>query len=326
MSETPLLSVIIPTWNGRALLAACLESLGRQTLRDFETLVVDDGSTDDTVEFIRTHHPDVHVVACPVNRGFVAAINRGLEDARGRWIFLLNNDVTLAENCIEGLMEMAHAGEHNMLAPLVLWTEDPRLVYSAGDAMGRNGRPASIGYKVARDALAVDGSPFGISGGYGVFSRELLDRVGCLDPAFGAYFEDSDLSFRARWAGYRAAVCLDAVAWHVGSATIQNRLWWRTRQCYRNHTLLVIKNFSLRLLWWNAGAILRERAHQSARLFRVARNEWGAARALFFCVHAWLGLAARIPGALLKRRAIMAHRRRSSAEIQALLTDGGAHG
>lgn len=325
MSTIPHLSIVIPTWNGRELVAACLESLDRQSYRDFETLVVDDGSTDDTADYIRTHHPGTQVVACPVNRGFVAAVNRGLAEARGPWIFLLNNDVTLAEDCLEHLMAEARSGAHAMLAPLVLWTEDPRLVYSAGDRVGRNGRPSSIGFKVARDMLAEEVAPFGVSGGYGLFKRELLDRVGVLDDAFGAYFEDSDLCFRARWAGYSAAVAPGALAWHAGSATIQNWLWWRTRQCYRNHALLVLKNFTLRLLWWNAGAIIRERRHQLGRVFQVARSEWGALRALAYTLHAWGGLAVRVPGALLKRRRIMAARRISSTAMQALLARGDRH-
>lgn len=318
---TPALSIVIPTWNGRELLAECLASLARQTFGDFEIVVVDDGSTDGTAGWLRAAYPAVRAIECPKNRGFVVAVNRGLGVARGNWVLLLNNDVTLAEDCLERLMAVARAGEFGMIAPLVLWTDDPRLVYSAGDAMGRSGRPSAIGYGSGRDSLVIETEPFGVSGGYGLFSRALIGEAGILDPSFGAYFEDADLCFRARWAGWRAAVVPEAVAWHRGSATIRDRLWWRTRQCYRNHALLVVKNFSLAMLWWNAGAIIRERAHQFGRVFAAARHEWGAARAAMYTFSAWLGLVARIPGALLRRRAVMSRRKVSSASMQALLVE-----
>jgi len=325
VNESPSCSIIIPTWNGRELVGCCLESLSRQGYRDFETLVVDDGSTDDTLDYLRMHHPEVRVLSCAVNRGFVAAVNRGISEAQGQWVFLLNNDVTLADDCLEHLMAAARRDESAMLTPLVLWTDDPRLVYSAGDAIGRNGRPSSIGFKAERTTWEAGAAPFGVSGGYGVFKRELLNHVGHLDPGFGAYFEDSDLCFRARWLGYGAGLVPEAVAWHIGSATIQDRLWWRTRQCYRNHALLIIKNFSARLLCWNAAAILRERFHQLNRVFQVARNEWGLVRAIVYTAQAWSELLVRIPGALIRRRHIMATRRLSSAAMQALLNDGSRH-
>lgn len=317
------LSIVIPTWNGMPLLRRCLDSLRRQTWREFEVVVSDDGSIDGTAAQLADDYPEVLVARSARNSGFAVAVNRGITRARGEWIFLLNNDVILADDCLEHLMAQAESGECAMLTPLVLWTEDPRLVYSAGDAIGRNGRPEGIGYRVAREALSIHPHPFGVSGGYGLFKRAMLEQIGVLDTAFGAYFEDSDLCFRARWAGCHAAVVPAAIAWHVGSATIRGRLWWRTRQCYRNHALLVIKNFSPSMLWWNAGALVRERAHQTGRVFGAARAEWGAVCALGYTIHAWLGLAARIPGALLKRRRIMASRRLTSTEMQALLAPGG---
>ena len=312
------LSIVIPTWNGRALLELCLNSLRIQTWRDFEIVVSDDGSTDNTMDWLAVHFSEVVVARSDVNQGFVAAANRGIARAQGDWVFLLNNDVTLAEDCLEKLMAAAQ-GDAAMLTPLVLWTENPRLVYSAGDRIGVNGRPESIGYQRERDAFAVSERPFGISGGYGLFRRDLLDKIGVLDPVFGAYFEDADLCFRARWAGYEARLVPEALAWHVGSASISDRLWWRTKQCYRNHALLVIKNFSLRLLIWNAPALLRERGHQLIRVFTVARNEWGTIRAIGFASSAWIGLALRLPGALLQRRRILGTRGISDHAMQSLL-------
>lgn len=319
------LSVVIPTWNGLAMLRECLESLKRQSFQDFEIVVSDDGSTDGTAEHLAQNFPEIVVVRSEKNQGFVAAANRGIEHTRGEWIFLLNNDVILARDCLERLMASARRGDAAMLAPLVLWTEDPRLVYSAGDHIGPNGRPVSIGHMVEQGLFGMTERPFGVSGGYGLFRGSLLDEVGVLDPAFGAYFEDADLCFRARWAGHRARLVPGAVAWHVGSASIAGRLWWRTRQCYRNHALLVVKNYSLRLLYWNASALLKERMHQNGRLFQTARHAWGSLFAVVFVAVVWLDLALHLPGALWKRRRIMRNRKISDRAMQTLLRRGDDH-
>lgn len=321
-----MLSIVIPTWNGLGLVCECLESLRQQTWRDFEVIVSDDGSTDGTAAHLARHFPEAIVVRSEENQGFVAAANRGIERTRGEWIFLLNNDVTLARDCLEHLMAAARQRDAAMLTPLVFWKEDPRLVYSAGDRIGRSGRPEGIGHMVEPGLFGMTERPFGVSGGYGLFRGDLLDEIGVLDPAFGAYFEDADLCFRARWAGHRARLIPQAVAWHAGSASIANRLWWRTRQCYRNHALLVVKNFSLRLLYWNGRAILKERRHQNKRLFQAARHTWGLIPALGMMIYAWADLAVRLPRALYLRWGILRRRRLNDETMQRLLTRGDRNG
>ncbi len=318
----PELSVVIPTWNGWELLEACLQSLARQTHQDMEIIVVDDGSTDDTPARLAEAYPHVKCVVSPVNRGFAPTANQGLVMARAPWVFLLNNDVTLEAQCIEKLLACAREGRYGMICPLVLWTEDPQLIYSAGDRIGVNGRPVSLAYKCSREAVTEFAPPFGISGGYGLFRRDMLEAIGLLDNTFVAYFEDADWCFRARWAGHEAALVPDAVAFHVGSASIQGRIWWRTRQCFQNHALLVWKNFTWRLLWRNRRALLKERCHQWARLFSVARNEWGAAAALVVTLSAWGGLMRRMPAAIRARRALGARRTLGDDAMQALLERG----
>ncbi|MCF6287126.1 MAG: glycosyltransferase family 2 protein [Candidatus Hydrogenedentes bacterium] len=284
-----------------------------------EIIVVDDGSTDETPAHLKTEFPEVQCLVSPVNLGFAATANRGLAAARAPWVFLLNNDVTLAEDCIEKLMACAREGTYSMISPMVLWAEDPQLIYSAGDGIGVNGRPVSLGYKEPHANYVPESEPFGVSGGYGLFRKTMLDEIGLLDEAFVAYFEDSDLCFRARWAGHAATLVPDARARHIGSASIQGRTWWRTRQCFQNHALLVLKNYSLPLLWKNLGPIMRERCHQWSRVFRVARSEWGTARAVGFTLAAWWGLMRRVPSALHTRQGILRKRRIDNNTMQVLL-------
>jgi GT2 family glycosyltransferase len=312
-----MISIVIPTWNGCALMCDCLRSLRDQTFQDFEVIVVDDGSTDGTVMKLEEDCPEAQCVSLTQNRGFAVATNTGIRRATGTWVFLLNNDMTLEPECLARLMAGA-TDDVSMVAPLVLWRDEREVVYSAGDLMRTSGRPESHGFRVARADLKVPEEIFGVSAGAGLFRKGLFDEIGLLDESFAAYFEDSDLCFRARLAGHNAALAVDAVAYHIGSASIAGRTWWRTRQCFQNHGLLVIKNMPLALVLRHGPAIAGERFHQAGRLFSAARAEKGTLWAcwIFACSVARLKL--RIPRALFAR--FGTRRKIGIAELDRLLT------
>lgn len=117
---TPLVSVVIPTWNRCDLLADCLASLAAQTYRALEIVVVDDGSTDDTASYVARKHPLARLVRLDRNSGFCVAANAGIRAATGGLVFLLNNDMTLEAGCIARLVEAAEDRTAALFAPLVL--------------------------------------------------------------------------------------------------------------------------------------------------------------------------------------------------------------
>jgi len=370
----PRLAIVIPTWNRKELLTACLASLEAQTFQDFEVIVVDDGSTDGTAGLIELEYPTVRLVRLTRNRGFCVATNAGIRAALGlppdpkaqgkdkglqaqrkdkglqaqrkdkglqaqrkdkglqplasrpefEFVMLLNNDMTLEADCLGHLIATAGFDDAAMFAPLVLWLDDPSTVYGAGDRQHANGRPESIGFRCARDGFAFPDTIFGVPAGAGLYRRAVFERVGLLDERFVAYFEDSDLNFRARLAGLRAACVPDAVAHHVGSASIEGRAWWRARQCYRNHALLLLKNMPTELMRENAPAIRAERRHQLRSAFSAARAEFGAGRAAWEVLSSWLSTLRHVPHALAARREIQRGRAISAAELAALLSDSSA--
>ncbi|MCC6695549.1 MAG: glycosyltransferase family 2 protein [Candidatus Hydrogenedentes bacterium] len=320
MSAT--LSVIIPTWNRRELLVECLESLAAQSRRADQIIVVDDGSADDTAAYVAREWPGVRLVRLERNSGFCVAVNAGIRVAAGDWVFLLNNDMTLEPDCLERLMEAADQGSAAMLAPLVLFHDDPDTIYSAGDRQRANGRPEAIGFRQRLDVYQFPKMIFGVSGGAGLYKREVFDRVGPLDECFVAYFEDSDLNFRARLAGFEAQFVREAIAYHVGSASLGGRTWWRARQCFRNHALLVVKDFPLSVFVANFPSILRERLHQARRLVSSARTEFGLVRALAMLGAAGFDTLAAMPHCLRERRRIQRARRISIVELKRLMEDG----
>jgi hypothetical protein len=322
-AETQL-TIVIPTWNRCDLITTCLNSLRQQTFRAFHVIVVDDASEDDTVNTLREAYPEVAVLARDKRGGFARATNTGLKRAETPWVMCLNNDITLAEDALERLMRVALNDDASLLTPLMVWQDDPHIVYAAGDLIRENGRPESYGFRIPRVDFRPPDSIFGVTFGAAVMSREALDNVGLLDVTFGAYFEDADWCCRARLKGYTARCVHDAVVYHVGSASIQKDLWWRSRQCWQNHALLVIKNFPARVIVTSLWPILRERVHQTARMWSALRAARGSFWALRVYIKAQAALWKKVPGALRARRAIQRARRLTPAQFNALL--GGNSG
>jgi len=303
-AAAPKVSVVIPSWNGKDLLSDCLASLDRQSFRDFETIVVDDGSTDGTVESVRQHYPSAQVIVFPSNRGFCHAVNAGIEAARGDLILLLNNDMTLDARFFENLVRAADSSSSALFAPLILWRDEPRTIYAAGDLQRANGRPESFGFRCPLDGFRLPERIFGITAGAGLYRREVFERIGLFDPAFKIYFSDSDMSFRARLAGFGAELVSAAIAYHVGSASLAGRTLPRTRQCYINHVMLLVKNMPFSLALRHAPAIVFERLHQARRLLSAARSEGGSVYAFRQLLSAWIAMLTLLPHAFNERRRI----------------------
>lgn len=220
-----MLSVIIPNWNGMRLnlLPTCLKALRKQTFRDFETIVVDDCSTDGSPWFVGQVYPEVRLVALDAarNRGFAPAVNEGIRAARGDVIVLLNNDTEADPGWLE---EIARALDENPRAGIVackLRLFDQRdHIHSAGDFYRADGIPGNRGvWEEDRGQYDDARGVFGACGGAAAYRKAMLDEIGGFDEALGSYCEDVDLSWRARLAGYAVAYAPRAIVYHHVSAT-----------------------------------------------------------------------------------------------------------
>lgn len=220
-----LMSIIVPTWNGRALLGLPLDSLRRQKHRDLEVIVVDDASTDDTAAWVETTYPEVRLVRLARNQGFAAAVNAGIRAARGEAIVLLNNDAEADPGWLEALAAAldAHPDAGMIASRVYLYHHRDRLdsagIYaSTGGMVGNRGayQPSAPDHETRRLVL-------GPSGAAAVYRRALIDDVGLLDESLIAYFEDVDLAIRAQLRGWKCLYEPRAICWHVGSATYAAR-------------------------------------------------------------------------------------------------------
>mgnify|MGYP003395948958 CR=1 FL=1 len=116
-----LVTVIIPNWNGKELLKVCLKSLANQSFKDFEVVVIDNGSSDGSSDYIKKFHPKVKVIELDKNYGFAKAVNMGIQSTNSKYLFLLNNDTEVDKDCIKYLVETANKlKEAGFIAPKVL--------------------------------------------------------------------------------------------------------------------------------------------------------------------------------------------------------------
>ena len=307
-----MMTVIIPNWNGVRLLPTCLNALRQQTYRDFETIVVDNGSTDGSREFIAREYAEARVIALDSNRGFAPAVNVGIRAARGDVVVLLNNDTEADSHWLEeiarALSEDPRAG---MVACKLRLFDQRDHLHSAGDFYRVDGIPGNRGvWEEDRGQYDDARGVFGACGGAAAYRKAMLDEIGGFDEALGSYCEDVDLNWRARLAGYAVAYAPRAMVYHMVSATGGGAI--ASFFVGRNFIWLLAKNYPATLWRKHWQKILRAqlRITQDALVnFRGA-----AARAR---------LRGQIAGVLglprwLKRRGQVI-RRVSDAEIEAVL-------
>ena len=246
----PNLSVVIPSWDGLNLLKVCLSSLTKQTYKDFEIIVVDNGSLDGTGDFLNQKYPTVKVIQLDRNYGYAKAANLGIKSSSGAYILLLNNDTKVDKNCLSYLVKAAGGHQEcGMVAAKMLSLTNPKIIYGAGGYIDAVGHANTIGWgKLDGVEFNQAKKVFLVSGGGGLFKRKLFDEVGLFDEDFFAYFEDVDLCFRAQLRGFTAWYEPKAIIYHIHKATSGRNRGFTEYLQFRNMTQMIIKNFPKELL------------------------------------------------------------------------------
>lgn len=253
MPHTPLVSIIVVTWNSRAHLPHCLSALTSQTFRDFEVILVDNGSTDGSLDDIR---PDqltfaLHIERLPRNLGFAVANNIGARLGRGKWLALLNSDAFPEPDWLAQLIKAAENNpEFSFFASRQLQADKPELLDGAGDAYHLSGFAwrQYFGYPADQFGLA-PGEVFSACAAAALYSREAFLQAEGFDEDFFSYHEDVDLSFRLRLQGHRCLYVPNAVVKHVGSASVGARSDFSLYHWQRNLIWSFAQNMPSALLW-----------------------------------------------------------------------------
>lgn len=326
-------SVVVVNWNRKDLLRRCLESLARQRGIGFEVVVVDNGSTDGSLEMLAaefSHRPELplRLITNTSNLGFCAANNQGIRAAgAAEFIALLNNDAEAEPGWLAALLSaFTGPSDIGMAASKILVYEDPRridkvghLIYPDGQNRGRGSGEYDRGqYDQQEEVLWPDGCA-------AMYRRAMLDTIGGFDEDFFAYADDADLGLRGRIAGWRCLYVPAAVVRHHRGATLGKFSFRRLELIERNRVLLAVKLFPWSLLWLNgmyylarlaAGAWAAVQEKGEARNFPGWTGKLRIATALL-----WGGLKALplLPKMLRKRGEINRFRKLSPREVRRLI-------
>jgi GT2 family glycosyltransferase len=247
--------VVVPNWNGAVLLLQLLRDLEDQELRPEEIIVVDNGSTDNSVAIAKA--AGAKVLELTENQGFSRAVNRGIEACRSEWIVILNNDVGLERSWLSRLVETAQSAAAWFATGKLLSASDNRKLDGTFDAICRgacawrcgHGRPDS---PLWNQAGAIRFAPFTAS----LFRASLFETVGLLDEDFESYLEDIDFGLRCSIQRLFGIYVPEAVAYHQGSATLGRWHKDTVRKIARNQVLLVAKHYPARWVVRSGWAVL----------------------------------------------------------------------
>jgi len=245
----PACTVVVVNWNGRHHLGTCLTALQRQSFRDFEVILVDNGSRDGSVEHVRSAHPWVDLVTLPDNRGFCGGNNEGIRRAHGRYIALLNNDTEADPDWLGELVTALETHPQvGFCASRVLLFDDRDVLDSAGDYFAINGVAGKRGHLQKATLYPRTEEVFGACAAAALYRRSMLEDIGLLDEDFFLVFEDADLSFRARNAGYGCLYVATARVYHKTNASIGTYSPTYVYYGQRNLEFVYLKNMPLVLL------------------------------------------------------------------------------
>ena len=321
-----MISVVVVNWNRRELLRACLASLARQSGVTFETIVVDNGSSDGSADLAEREFSS-RVIRNRENRGFCSANNQGIAAARGDFIALLNNDAEAEPGWLaEFHRACSSRPDVGMAASKILVWEDPRRIDKAGHLIFPDGQNRGRGAG-ALDTGQFDRDPDVAwpDGCAAVYRKSMLDAIGGFDEDFFAYGDDAELGLRARIAGWSCVYAPRAIVRHHRGSTLGKDSARRLELIERNRVLLALKLFPASLLWLNpfyfalrlaAGAVLAGRGAGDTALFPGIGGKLAMAGALLRGDLAALRLAPKI---LRKRAEIGRLRKLAPAEVRHLL-------
>lgn len=327
--RTPAISVVIVNLNGEKYLRDCLDALSGQTFRDFDVIVVDNGSEDGSLEMLKTQYSWATIISLEKNTGFAKGNNIGLQSSSGRYIATLNNDTLPGREWLSALFEAAEADDRvGMVASKILLGKEGNELDSAGmlvypDGMSRQrgrGQPDRGQFDKEEEVLFPSACA-------ALYRREMLDETGFFDEDFFSYCEDADLGLRGRIAGWKAVMAPGAVVRHLYSQTGGKYSEFKAYHVERNRFWVLIKNFPLSYILlfplyssWRYGVQVYGLLSHKGSTARFA-EAGGRVSLLYMLLKAWCMALMKLPGMLIKRRYVWRRRRIGRKEYRKLLME-----
>ena len=242
--------VIIPHYNKLSLLKECVKYLDCQNYDNFDVIIIDNGSTDGSTEFIyelSDKNERYHNILFNENMGFAYAVNKGLKysiDNEYDYSLLLNNDAYIKSDFVENIVDTIENKKHAFaVSSLMLSYKNPDTIDSFGDYYTILGWPYQGHVGLNINEIEYDEEVFSACGGASIYKNSVLKKIGFFDEKFFAYLEDIDISYRAKLHGFSIYTCKDAVCYHLGSATSGSKYnSFKVKTSARNNVYLIYKN------------------------------------------------------------------------------------
>lgn len=306
-----LVSVIVVNYNGAPYIEECLQSLYRQTYRPVEIVVVDNGSTDRSLDILRGHGTRIKLIESAVNLGFAAGNNEGIRRSAGSYVALLNNDASAHPDWIRSMADtLDRDARLGACSCRIVSHHDHGVLDSIGLLINREGMSRGEGRNGPADAFGSEKAVLMPSACASLYRREAIEEAGLFDEDFFCYCEDTDLGLRLRLLGWEAVYAPQAVAYHRYSESAGKYSAFKAYHIERNHFWVLIKNYPAKYVllsplltvsryFYQLLSVLRRRGATAA----YAQSASAAALALTLLrahAAAWRGM----PAMLRKRRRI----------------------
>ncbi len=244
------ISIVIPNYNGAHFLEACLKSLNEQTLKPSEIILVDNGSKDESIKWIKTNYPEIILIELDQNYGFSRAVNEGIKVSKSEFVALLNNDTELEATWLEELIKpmLVNDSVFSCSSKMVQY-HNRNLIDDAGDQYNILGWAYKRGDNKSIKRFDEDSNIFSSCAGAALYRKSVFDEIGYFDETFFAYLEDVDISFRALRYGYENVYCSKAIVYHIGSGTSGSKYNdFKVELAAKNNLLLIVKNMNIFLI------------------------------------------------------------------------------
>jgi len=310
-------SIIIVNWNGKKYLKNCLEAVFNQTYKNFEVIMVDNGSKDGSVEFVKNNFSKVKIIKLKENTGYAKGNNYGIKEAikdnNVEYLVLLNNDTIVNKNWLNELVKTARSGKNiGMVSSKSLFQDEQ--VQTIGLSIEKNVHGykeggISIGYNEDSDKFNKEKEIFAPSGVSALYKREVIEKIGLFDEDYFCYAEDLDLGIRARLAGYKCIYNPKSQLIHLHSKTSGFGSSFKAFYTKRNAYFIAIKYFTLYYLvtfpfrdfYLNVKHIFIKNDYKSVSEFR---NKEGLLGILYLSLKICYSIIVNFPKMLAKRYSI----------------------